>query len=59
MLDSVAKNRNGKLIIPKNYNPIMMGHIIIGISGITHGFFDGKSINLAKKIEEAAISDGA
>lgn len=37
----------------------MMGHIIIGISGITHGFFDGKSINLAKKIEEAAISDGA
>lgn len=51
--NSVAKYRNSK---PSNYTKLSLN------GGCdekhTHGFFEGKSINLPRKVAEAAISDG-
>ena len=57
--NSVAKHRNSK---PSNHTKLSLNAGTCGLEHCdekhTHGFFEGKSINLARKVAEAAISDG-
>lgn len=59
MWNSVAKHRNSK---PSNHTKLSLNAFTSGLENCdekyTHGFFEGKSINLARKVAEAATRDG-